>query len=127
MLVFTPPHVTGMPAVGSPGAARENECKARITQLAQSRGVAVVDFRVASPITREARNYWDKLHYRWGSPSASSPTSDARSAKGAMIRRGLEAAGRRGGHRIARAVGIDRPGGNAALACYPAPALEGDE
>lgn len=55
-----------MPAVGSPGAARENECKARITQLAQSRGVAVVDFRVASPITREARNYWDKLHYRVG-------------------------------------------------------------
>ncbi len=66
VLVFPPPHVTGMPEAGSPGAAREGECKARVTRLAQERGIAVVDFRLPSPITREARNYWDKLHYRVG-------------------------------------------------------------
>ena len=66
VLVFPPPHVTGMPVAGSRGAAREAECKARITQLAQASGVAVVDFRFPSPISREARNYWDKLHYRVG-------------------------------------------------------------
>ncbi len=66
VLMFPPPHVTGMPQAGSPGAAREAECKARITALAQPRGMAVVDFRVPSPISREARNYWDKLHYRVG-------------------------------------------------------------
>jgi hypothetical protein len=55
-----------MPAPSSPGGAREGECKARIAQLAQTRGIALVDFRLASPITREASNYWDKLHYRVG-------------------------------------------------------------
>ncbi len=66
VLVFTPPHVTALPQAGSPGAARESECKARVVRLAKNRGIAVVDFRIPSPITREARNYWDKLHYRVG-------------------------------------------------------------
>jgi hypothetical protein len=63
-LVFPPPHVSALPAPGSPGAAREAECKEKIAAIARRRGALLVDWRLASPLTTEDSNYWDKLHYR---------------------------------------------------------------
>jgi hypothetical protein len=63
-LVFPPPHVSALPAPGSPGAAREEECKEKIAAIARRRGAILVDWRLASRLTTEDSNYWDKLHYR---------------------------------------------------------------
>jgi hypothetical protein len=63
-LVFPPAHVSALPAPGSPGAAREAECKQKIAGIARRRGALLVDWRLASPLTSEDSNYWDKLHYR---------------------------------------------------------------
>jgi len=64
VLVFMPVHVAAQPQPGSNFAAREAECKQRVTQIAERRGLGVVDMRIASPITNEDSNYWDSLHYR---------------------------------------------------------------
>jgi hypothetical protein len=64
VIVIMPVHVAAQPAQGSPSAAHENECKARLTALAKRRGVPLVDFRIGSGITTRDENYWDSLHYR---------------------------------------------------------------
>src|SRR5262249_20639887 len=64
ILAFMPPHVAGLPPAGSFRAARELECTARIAKIANRAGAHLVDFRIASSITREDNNYWDVLHYR---------------------------------------------------------------
>jgi len=66
ILTFMPTHVSVQPRVGGPDAARESACKARIAAIASSRSALVVDFRLASTVTREDANYWDPLHYRIG-------------------------------------------------------------
>ena len=61
---FMPAHVAEQPPPGSPGAAREAECKARIAAIAHRRSAPLIDFKIASPITTQDANYWDGLHYR---------------------------------------------------------------
>lgn len=64
VLVFTPPHFSTLPAAGSTLAKMENECKSRVTRIAEAAGATVIDFRFASPLTRETQNFWDAVHYR---------------------------------------------------------------
>ena len=64
IFAFMPAHVAGQPQPGSKEAAREAECKARMAAIAARRGAHLVDFKIASSITREDANYWDPLHYR---------------------------------------------------------------
>lgn len=64
ILAYMPVHVAAQPRPGTHEAALETECKARIASIARARGARVVDWRIASPITREDTNYWDHLHYR---------------------------------------------------------------
>ncbi len=64
VLAYMPVHVASQQQPGTPAAAVEAECKARIAAIARARGAKVVDWRIASPITREDSNYWDSLHYR---------------------------------------------------------------
>ncbi|MEQ1576584.1 MAG: hypothetical protein ABL894_02920 [Hyphomicrobium sp.] len=66
ILVVTPIHMGAQPVAGQPAAWRENECKARIAAMAESKGVPLVDFRIRSEITSRDENYWDPLHYRTG-------------------------------------------------------------
>lgn len=63
-LVFTPVHRSQHPVPGSQGAAVEQECKRRISDIGRRAGWPVIDFRIASPITTDDANYWDPLHYR---------------------------------------------------------------
>jgi hypothetical protein len=32
--------------------------------IGRDRGATVIDWRIASPLTTENKNYWDRLHYR---------------------------------------------------------------
>ncbi len=64
LLVLPPVHVTAQPVPGTRKAIEEAECKARIAVIAEKRKIPVVDFRIASDITRRDENYWDPLHYR---------------------------------------------------------------
>lgn len=64
ILVFPPVHIAAQPRPGSREAAIEAECKGRFAALARNRGSALVDFRLASRVTRSDANYWDPLHYR---------------------------------------------------------------
>jgi hypothetical protein len=64
VLALMPLHVAAQPTPGSEGDAKMNECKARIAAIGTKRGVQVVDFSIASDITRNDANYWDPLHYR---------------------------------------------------------------
>lgn len=64
ILAFMPVHVVAQPWPGTKAAAVEAECKARIADIGRSRGAKVIDWRIASSITRDDRNYWDNLHYR---------------------------------------------------------------
>ena len=64
VLAFMPVHVAAQPWPDSVGASIEDECKARIDAIARRHNATVIDWRIASPITREDRNYWDPLHYR---------------------------------------------------------------
>jgi hypothetical protein len=64
VLAFMPVHVAQQPEPGLPAEAREAECKARIAQIAGRRRTPLVDFKIASPITRNDLNYWDGMHYR---------------------------------------------------------------
>jgi len=66
ILAFMPVHVAVQPIPGSPAAARDDACKARVTKLGARHGATVVDFRIPSPVTSEDSNYWDALHYRQG-------------------------------------------------------------
>jgi hypothetical protein len=65
LLVYMPVHIVAQPAPGSHAEAREQECKARIAEMARKHGaVPVIDFRIRSKITANDDNYWDPLHYR---------------------------------------------------------------
>ena len=41
-----------------------SKAKGRIAAIGRKLGVTVIDWRIASPITRNDENYWDGLHYR---------------------------------------------------------------
>jgi hypothetical protein len=64
LLIFTPVHAAAQPPGGSYDEAREAECKARVTRIAQMRSAILVDWRIPSPLTSEDTNFWDMLHYR---------------------------------------------------------------
>ncbi|HXW41620.1 MAG TPA: hypothetical protein VEK75_10475 [Xanthobacteraceae bacterium] len=64
ILAFMPVHVAAQPPPGSRAAAVEAECKARIAAIGRNRGATVIDWRIASDLTRTDTNYWDSLHYR---------------------------------------------------------------
>jgi hypothetical protein len=64
VLALMPLHVAAQATPGSLGEASMNECKARIAAIGAKHGVQVVDFSIASDITRTDANYWDPLHYR---------------------------------------------------------------
>jgi hypothetical protein len=64
VLAFMPVHVAIQAWPGTPAAAVEAECKARIAATARRHGATVIDWRIASPITTDDSNYWDGLHYR---------------------------------------------------------------
>jgi len=64
ILAFMPVHVAAQPAPGTPAADVEAECKARIVSIGRRHGAKVIDWRIASPLTRNDANYWDGLHYR---------------------------------------------------------------
>jgi len=67
ILYFAPYHVSAQPPPGSQGAAVWATCKDRVASLAANVANArVVDFMIASPITANDENYWDRLHYRAG-------------------------------------------------------------
>src|SRR6185369_15789850 len=64
ILAFMPYYAGAPPAAGSLTAERFEGCKARATRLAAARGGAYLDFLQDDPLTREAANFWDPLHYR---------------------------------------------------------------
>lgn len=64
MLAWMPVHIAGQPTPFSRKAAREAECKARVSEIAARHGAHNVDFRILSDVTRRDENYWDGLHYR---------------------------------------------------------------
>jgi hypothetical protein len=64
ILTFTPVHVAAQPRPGTHAAAVEAECKARVAALARRHEAKLIDWRIASPITRTDTNYWDSSHYR---------------------------------------------------------------
>ena len=64
VLAYMPVHVASQPVPGTKDAVVEAECKSRIATIARARGAMVIDWRFASPLTREDSNYWDSLHYR---------------------------------------------------------------
>ncbi len=64
LLVFMPAHVSAQPAPGSRGAAHERICKLRVAEIGRRHRATVIDFLIASPITTNDANYWDRLHYR---------------------------------------------------------------
>ena len=64
ILAFMPVHIAAQPAPGSYAAEVEGECKARIAALGGKYGAKTIDWRIASPLTRDDANYWDRLHYR---------------------------------------------------------------
>lgn len=64
LLVFMPVHAVAQGAPGSKLSRREAACKGRVAAIGARRGATVVDFRFASPLTRQDANYWDALHYR---------------------------------------------------------------
>lgn len=64
IIAFMPPHVADHPAPGSPQAARVKLCKAKVAEIARRSGTHYLDFWIRSPITLDATNYWDGVHYR---------------------------------------------------------------
>lgn len=64
VLAFMPVHVAAQAWPGTRNAAVEAECKVRIATIGRARSAKVIDWRIASPITRNDENYWDGLHYR---------------------------------------------------------------
>jgi hypothetical protein len=59
-----PVHIAAQPAPLTRAAEVESECKARIVSIGRERGAKVIDWRIASALTRNDANYWDALHYR---------------------------------------------------------------
>jgi hypothetical protein len=67
LVFFVPYHVSVQPRPGSREAIIWGECKARVAAIvAATPRARLVDFMIASAITREDGNYWDPLHYRVG-------------------------------------------------------------
>jgi hypothetical protein len=64
VFVYAPAHIAAQPQPGSAKAARVDECKARISAVAQRHNVPFVDFNIRSEITANDANWWDRLHYR---------------------------------------------------------------
>lgn len=64
VMLITPVHRSELPDPNTAPGVREAACKVRMTAIAAKHGVALVDFRILSPITRSDENYWDRLHYR---------------------------------------------------------------
>jgi hypothetical protein len=64
ILAFMPLHVAAQPVLGSLNAEQIEVCKGRISGIAHTHGVKVVDFSIPSEITTNDANYWDPLHYR---------------------------------------------------------------
>jgi hypothetical protein len=64
ILVFMPVHVAVQPWPGSRTESIENECKERIVAIARRHDAMLIDWRLASGITREDSNYWDPVHFR---------------------------------------------------------------
>ncbi len=64
ILMFVPYHHFNQPAPGSLDAARWDECKRRMVEIAGPFSNAhVLDFMIPSEITLRDANYWDVLHY----------------------------------------------------------------
>ena len=65
-ILFFVPYYRGIqPQFGSDAAVSIDECKLRVASIArQIPNTMVVDFMIPSPITDEATNYWDPLHFR---------------------------------------------------------------
>jgi len=59
-----PAHIGFQPQPSSAKAARLDECKARIAEIARRHNAVFVDFNIPSEITTNDDNYWDPLHYR---------------------------------------------------------------
>jgi hypothetical protein len=64
ILVFPPLHAHSLPPPGSPAEARYAGCKQRAAAIARRHGALLVDWRIASPLTKEDTHFWDPLHYR---------------------------------------------------------------
>ncbi len=64
VLVFPPVHLVAQPTPGSLRELEETECKSRVARIGAAHNVPVIDFRIASDITRRDENFWDPLHYR---------------------------------------------------------------
>jgi hypothetical protein len=64
VLAFMPNHVATQPFPGTHDAQALAECKARIATIARTRGAIMIDWDIASSLTRNDLNYWDALHYR---------------------------------------------------------------
>src|SRR4029078_92763 len=64
VLAFMPAHVSAQAVPGSAKAARAEERKDRIAEMAKRHEAALVDFSINSKITSNDDNYWDRLHYR---------------------------------------------------------------
>lgn len=64
VLAYMPAHIGFQPRLGSAKAARLEECKRRIAEIASRHNAAFIDFNIQSAITSHDDNYWDPLHYR---------------------------------------------------------------
>jgi hypothetical protein len=67
LLVVVPVNHRMIPEPGTPEAAVLAECERRVAAIAAARPrTALLDFMIASDITRHDENYWDPWHYRVG-------------------------------------------------------------
>lgn len=64
IFVWLPQHITVYAPQGSLEYERQIACKSRAADIVTSRGFPSIDFRIASAITTNDRNYWDRVHYR---------------------------------------------------------------
>jgi hypothetical protein len=64
IISFMPIHIRVQPVPGSSEAVKEDECKARIAEIARRHRIPIVDFGIHSEITSTDSNYWDPRHYR---------------------------------------------------------------
>lgn len=64
VLFFVPYHYFSQPARWTGAALRWQECKRRISAIAERHpNTHVLDFMIGSEITRRDENYWDPLHF----------------------------------------------------------------
>jgi hypothetical protein len=64
VLAFMPVHIAAQPPPRTFDAQIESDCKQRIVAIGRKYDAKVIDWRIASPLTRNDGNYWDRLHYR---------------------------------------------------------------